>query len=149
MLIVVVILCILAVVLALYFDFEEHEGIVATSATGSIILGIIGVSIIIDAIICGFDMFTIDDKIKLYQEENKNIETEITTIVNNYQGYEKEIISNIADMEVLLIKIPELKSSELVNKQMDLYIKNNDKIKELKERKIDDKKVKWLLYFGK
>ena len=103
-------------------------------------------------------MFTIDDKIKLYQEENKNIETEITKIVNNYQGYEKEIIEtldstkatiNVADMEVLLIKIPELKTSELVKKQMDLYIKNNDKIKELKESKIDDKTVKWLLYFGK
>ena len=90
--------------MALYFDFEKHEGIVTTSAAGAAILGTIGVFIIIDAIICGFDMFTIDDKIKLYQEENKNIETEITTIVNNYQGYEKEI----------------LKSSELVNKQMDL-----------------------------
>ena len=149
MLIVVVILCILVAVLGLRIDMGEHEGIFTALAAVLAILATIGIGIIAYAIFCGFDMFTIDDKIKLYQEENKNIEAEITKIVNNYQGYEKEIIENVADMEVLLIKIPELKTSELVKKQMDLYIKNNDKIKELKESKINDKTVKWLLYFGK
>ena len=51
-------------------------------------------------------------------------------------------------METFFIKIPELKSNELTNKQMDVYINNNAKIKELKERKIDTKTIKWLLYFG-
>ena len=46
-------------------------------------------------------------------------------------------------------KVIEGKSSELVTKQMNVYIENNNKIKQLKEQNIDMKLGKWLLYFGK
>ncbi len=149
MLIVLVVLCILAIGVAVITWAKDTVITFLISISCAIISCIISLIVILICIFGWWDMVTIDDKIKLCQEENKNIEVEITTIVNNFQGYEKEIIENVADIEVLLIKIPELKSSELVNKQIDLYIKNNDKIKELKERKIDTKAVKWLLYFGK
>ena len=41
-------------------------------------------------------------------------------------------------METIVIKIPELKSSKLVKIQIQLYVDNN-KIKELKEKKINTK----------
>ena len=38
---------------------------------------------------------------------------------------------------------------ELVQKQIEVYTTNNQKIKEFKEQKIDIVKDKWWLYFGK
>lgn len=147
MLILTVILMIITLIMLKVV--EEYDGVLFAVCV------VFACTLIINAAMVGFiifgyiDGYTIVDKIKMYQEENKNIESQITTIVNNYQGYEKEIISNIADMETVLIKIPDLKSSELVNTQMEIYVANNNKIKELKEKQIDMKIYKWLLYFGK
>ncbi len=148
MLIVLIILCMLAIIVSFVSYCNDSDVCCTVSICGAIIIGIIAFLVIISCVGAGFDMFVIDDKIELYQEENKNIENEITTIVNNYQGFEKDIIQNVGDMETFFIKIPELKSNELTKQQMNLYIQNNAKIKELKERKIDDKTIKWLLYFG-
>lgn len=149
MVILVTLLIVLCVILAWIADDKYWDFVLGISVTGITLLGILDIIMIIMIFIGGYNMVTIDDKIEMYQEENKNIETQITEIVNNYQGYEKEIISNIADMEVAIIKIPELKTSELVKTQMQVYVDNNDKIKELKEAKIEIKVAKWLLYFGK
>lgn len=147
MLIVMIILIILAIILAKMV--EMYDDVFFIVCVGAVLIGIISI-IMVGYIIFGYlDGYTVVDKIAMYEEENKNIESQITTIVNSYQGYEKEIISNVADMETVLIKIPELKSSELVNTQIQIYVNNNNKIKELKEKQIDMKKYKWLLYFGK
>ena len=149
MLIVTVLLTILAIIIA-YVSWKNcDDAIEFISSIGAVLFGIIDFIIILVIICCGADMFTIKDKIKMYEEENSKIEEQLTEIVQNYQGYEKETISNIADMEVAFIKFPELKTSELVSKQMNVYIENNNKIKELKQKKIDTKIYKWLLYFGK
>lgn len=147
MLIVMIILIILTIILAKMV--EMYDGVFFIVCVGTVLIGIISI-IMVGYIIFGYlDGYTVVDKIAMYEEENKNIESQITTIVNSYQGYEKEIISNVADMETVLIKIPELKSSELVNTQIQIYVNNNNKIKELKEKQIDMKIYKWLLYFGK
>ena len=149
MLIATIVLMILAVIVVVIANDNGYDGCCFFAILGAVTFGLISLSIVITVIFGYFKGFTINDKIAMYQEENKNIESQITTIVNNYQGYEKDIISNVADMEVLLIKIPELKTSELVKTQMEIYIENNNKIKKLKEDKIDMKIYKWLLYFGK
>ena len=127
-------------------DFVEFLGIVG------MVIGYIVENIIIFCIIClCFDISkakVIDKKIKMFQEENKLIEEQVTTVVNSYKDYEKEVISNTGQMTTILIKFPELKSNELVKKQIDVYLKNNDKIKSLKEEKIDYQVSKWWLYFG-
>ena len=43
---------------------------------------------------------------------------------------------------------PELKADTLVTKQIEVYIDNNKKIKNLKEKKINLSVKKWWLYFG-
>ena len=53
-----------------------------------------------------------------------------------------------ADLTTLLIKYPELNSNELVKTEVNLYVENNTKIKELKEKQIDLTIKKWWLYFG-
>ena len=49
----------------------------------------------------------------------------------------------------LITVYPDLKADELVKSQINVYIENNNKIKELKEEKINIPTAKWWLYFGK
>lgn len=92
----------------------------------------------------------IDEKIVMYEEENDRIEMEIKDAVENYMQYESGIYKDLKNESVMsLIYIyPELKSDVLVEKEIELYISNNDKIKELKESKLYISIAKWLLYFG-
>lgn len=92
----------------------------------------------------------------MYEEENKNIQTQVAEIVKNYQDYEKntytESLKNIdlsnTDVVVLAQLYPDLKANEMINKQIEIYQENNKKIKELKEQKINNEMSKWWLYFG-
>ena len=65
--------------------------------------------------------------------------------------HEKDIFSNLKTEEsaiTLITMYPELKSDALVEKQLETYLKNNNKIKKLKEEKIEIEKKKFILYFG-
>lgn len=148
MIIITMILTIMATIVCRIMNENGNDGWCVTSGAGAVIFGIIDLILIGFVIIGGINMITVDQKIDMFQEENTKIEEQITTIVNSYKGYEKETISNIAEMEVLMIKFPELKTSDLVKTQMNVYIENNKKIKQLKEIKIETKITKWLLYFG-
>lgn len=98
-----------------------------------------------------------DSKIAMYEEENNKIQEQISSIVENYKDYEKntytESLKNIdiknTDVVVLAQLYPDLKADGMVTKQMDIYTENNNKIKELKEQKLDYQVAKWWLYFGK
>lgn len=93
----------------------------------------------------------------MYEEENNNIQNSVSQIVESYKNYEqntyseslKSIDTNNTDIIVLTQLYPELKSNDMVNKQIDIYQENNNKIKGLKEEKINNEIAKWWLYFGK
>lgn len=91
-----------------------------------------------------------DQKIQMYQEENEKIEKDISYIVSEYMEHENQTfdMSRVESSTVLIQMYPELKSNELVSKQIDIYNKNNKKIKELKLEKIKNQKAKFYLYFG-
>ena len=92
----------------------------------------------------------IEHKIEMYEEENAEIENDIEKIVAQYYEHEKTTfdMSEINSATTLVQMYPELKSDDLVIKQMDIYKANNDAIKQLKISKIDCQKAKWWLYFG-
>lgn len=93
----------------------------------------------------------------MYEEENNNIQNSVSQIVESYKNYEqntyseslKSIDTNNTDIIVLTQLYPELKSNDMVNKQIDIYQENNNKIKDLKEERINNEIAKWWLYFGK
>lgn len=90
----------------------------------------------------------IDDKIALYQEENQKIETSIDVTVQQYKNYEQETFEKCkTDPTMVLVMYPELKSNELITKQIDVYINNNEKIKKLKGDKLAYKVYDWWLFF--
>ncbi len=150
MILVFLTISILLIILGYFLSLKEENSGFSLCVIGTLIT-IISVIAMIFLLPNVSNSFTIDEKISMYQKENTNIETSITKVVENYKDYEKEILENVKPEEVVLVATqvyPELKSNTLVEKQIDVYFKNNKKIKELKEDKINYKIYKWWLYFG-
>ena len=94
---------------------------------------------------------TIDEKIAMYEKENETLEQSVADSVRAYMEYEKETYGNLSNKDAmnLVTVYPELKADELVNKQISIYMDNNRKIKELREKKINLSQYRWNLYFGR
>ena len=95
-------------------------------------------------------IITIDDKIEIYKNENSKIEQQISVIVDNYIEHESETFKNVKDKDAisLISMFPELKSDKLVAKQINIYVKNNKKIKALECEKLRYRIYAWWLFFG-
>lgn len=157
--IVFLIIAILLLLLASWADYHDHELTDMLSCFGIVGAGIAEIIIII-SIICNIvglsDLKVADKKIAMYEEENNNIQNQVSKIVKNYQDYEKNTYSESlksvdlsnTDIVVLAQLYPDLKADEMVKKQIEIYQDNNKKIKELKEQKINNELCKWWLYFG-
>ena len=118
MILVLLVICILLFFAAIIFVDVEWVNIVA-------IIPFMGAfACIILAAMLAFNIVdgrSLQAKIDMYEEENQKIETDIST----------------------------LKYSELIiNQEIRIYVQNNTKIKELKEKQIDINTYKWWLYFG-
>lgn len=94
---------------------------------------------------------TVDEKINMYEEQNAKIETQIEAAVEKYMAYESETFTAVSpESAITMVALyPELKSDALISSQIDVYIKNNAKIIELQETKINASVARWWLYFGK
>lgn len=121
------------------------------------VLCVIGVILIvvclIASLVLGIEVSklpVIDDKIAMYEEENSKIEMQIAEAVQKYQEYETGIFTEVApESSITLVAMyPELKSDVLVSKQIEVYIDNNNAIKELRSKQINGSVLKWWLYFG-
>lgn len=93
----------------------------------------------------------IDEKIIMYSEENEHIENQIDVLVQQYMSYESSTLTEFTNQNSvsLIAMYAELKSDILVQSQLNTYVSNNDKIKKLKEEKINAGISRWWLYFGK
>lgn len=90
-------------------------------------------------------------KIQMYQEENADIERKIANTVEKYMQYEKEIMIEVSpedDVITLVALYPELKADDLVKAEMNVYIENNKKIKEMKSKQLRMPIYKFLVFFG-
>lgn len=106
-------------------------------------------SSIIGFILLGFGTYS-KMIIPVYEEENAKIERQVSEFVSKYTDYEKDAFKDLKPetMQIMIMTYPELKTNELISKQIDIYVSNNDKLKKLKEESNQYKIGKWLLYFG-
>ena len=150
MIIVIFLVCVGVIVLGawLYNDVEEISGGVTLfcGISGGVISSIAFICLLVSV----SNLKVIDAKIEMYQDENAKIENQITECVKQYQEYETEIFTEVApESAITLVALyPELKADTLVSKQIDVYLANNQKIKELKECKISGDVYRWWAYFG-
>lgn len=93
---------------------------------------------------------TIDEKIEVYRKENAVIEKQMEIVIQNYQDFESDTLKEFTNegATILVSLYPELKSNELVAKQLEVYVSNNAKIKELECERLSYKTLAWWLYFG-
>ena len=150
MIIVIFLICVGVILLGawLWNNVEEIAGgiTMACGIMGSVVSFIALIVLLINV----SGLKAIDSKIEMYQTENTNIESQIAECVEGYQKYETDIFTEVApDSAITLVALyPELKSDELVKKQIEVYIANNEKIKGLKEKKIMGDVYRWWAYFG-
>lgn len=146
MLTLIFILLIIATVISCKsYDFEE------LGVAAGIGAFIVGVALIIVAG-CLVDVtYRTDEMIQIYSEENAEVEKKLENAVQSYMQYEKDIMISVSpdtDTISLISLYPDLKSDRLVESEIETYISNNDKIKELKANKTMKSTYKFLLFFG-
>lgn len=150
MILVILGVCVALVVLGIFLIVLDCEFLGA----GSIGVGGAGFVLAMIATIASTvgvsNLSTVDARIEMYQEENTKIEEQIADVVEQYQKYETDIFTEVApDSSISLVALyPELKADTLVQKQIEVYTENNEKIKELREEKINGSVTRWWLYFG-
>ena len=111
-------------------------------------VALIGIIINIGILINGR---TLDDKIAMYEQENAEIEQSVNVFVKDYYRHESDTYSSLTPENAVLFAsaYPELQSNELATKQLEIYVENNNKIKELKEDQINLSRNRFWLYFGR
>ena len=130
--------------------FMDNDTGEVFSGFGSLIsvVALIGIIINIGILINGR---TFDDKIAMYEQENAAIEQSVDVLVKDYYRHESDTYSSLTPENAVLFAsaYPELQSNELATKQLEIYVDNNNKIKELKEDQINLSKNRFWLYFGR
>lgn len=143
----ILVLCIIIILLGLITkDKETSEILVCIGLMVFVTISFISTFCLTEVI----NARDIEKQIAMYKEENQVIEQQINTLVENYMTYEGQTFKEFApeDSMALVSLYPELKSDQLVMRQMDVYTENNKQIKCLKEKLIDVNSTKWWLYFG-
>lgn len=139
-----IIFIVITIILVIIDDYD-YEIFIAVALVGALLSGIVVLCLLFSY------PYNVDKKIDMYTQENAEIEQKVKATVQAYTDYEQETYKNLiesADLQTLLIKYPELNSNELVKKEIEIYVCNNDKIKSLKEQKIDKKLIGWWLFFN-
>lgn len=117
------------------------------------------VIVIIALIIFGYNSYMIHQckyvipaQIAMYEEENALIEEKVSNTVTKYMEYEKDIVIKVSpddDAFTLVSLYPELGADILVSNEIEIYVSNNNKIKELKSEALKISNYKFWVYFGK
>ncbi len=155
MLILFLVICIILLIV-FYKLFQTYKIDDGTYGIAVILLSvaiiIIGVFIFVDAYRISNEG-AIKEKLSMYEQENAHIENDIAEMIDQYKAYEGDVIDGVSaknnESSLALVNLyPDLKTSELVNQQINIHTENNQKIKDLKESLINLKVAKWWLYFG-
>ena len=129
--------------------FMDNDTGEVFSGFGSLIsvVALIGIIINIGILINGR---TFDDKIAMYEQENAAIEQSVDVLVKDYYKHESDTYSSLKPENAVLFAsaYPELQSNEIATKQLEIYVENNNNIKELKKDQINLSKNRFWLYFG-
>ena len=146
-LLIVIAICVVLIFCAIKTDCTESDEIgflIFLSGLASFIL-------LMAVLVCTFNYYKIttlaDQKIKLYTEQNKDIENKVGLVVNKYFEHEKDTYAELKPKTkiTLVSTYPELQSNKLVQQQIQLYNENNKKITNCKLQKIKAKYYRKLI----
>ena len=141
--ITLILLIVVAICIAL-ISYEIKTDWTSSDAIGISIFfsGIIGFILLISVLVCTHNYYEttilVDQKIKLYTEQNKDIENKVALVVDKYLEYEKDTYTTLKPKTKITLAstYPKLQSNKLVQQQIQLYNENNKKITKCKLQKI-------------
>ena len=143
-----IILCLVSIALIIFclksYDWEDSVWIpICGLGIKFVVVGLL----ISEIIRCG----NIEKRIEIYEQHNQMIEEKVEVVVKQYMEHENKTFTDLkSESYITLVSLyPELKSDELIAKEISLYEENNKKILELKEEKLDVRIYRFWLYFGK
>lgn len=153
MIIVILFVCMALVIggISLWTNSYDLEGVWVGMTSVGACFGFIAIIAALFIWAGCIDMVNIDKKLEMYEEENAKIEMQLAECVEKYQNYEQGTFEMVSSENVatLITLFPELKADSLVQKQIETYVANNEKIKELRFKQIDAEIIRWWGYFGK
>ena len=138
LLITIAICIILVFCMAKIRDSDAIEGLTFLT----FLSGLVGIILLIAVLVCTYDYYKTatlaDQKIKLYTEQNKDIENKVAIVVDKYLKHEKDTYAELKPKTKITLAstYPELQSNKLVQQQIQLYNENNKKITNCKLQKI-------------
>lgn len=147
MAILILVICVALIIFFMIIDsFDELGWLPMTLMTIALI--IIGVN----TYMIHQCKYVIPAQIAMYEEENALIEEKVSNTVTKYMEYEKDIVIEVSpddDAFTLVSLYPELRSDVLVSNEIEIYVSNNNKIKELKSEALNISNYRFWLYFGR
>ena len=137
-LLIAIAICVALIFYAIKTDWANSDII------GSLIFlsGVVGFILLIPVYVCTYNYYatitSADQQIKLYTEQNKDIENKVAIVVDKYLEHEKDTYSTLKPKTKITLAstYPELQSNKLVQQQIQLYNENNKKITNCKLQKI-------------
>lgn len=127
----------------------KYEGGSGYQIVGGVILGFAVLSLLI----CGANIGRVPEynkQIEIYETEMTTIQETINDVVVNYLDHEKDTYAELTPENAVIFAsiYPELASSELVKRQLEIYNNYLVSIKNCKLKLAGISTTKWWLYFG-
>ena len=140
---------IILIVVGGIINMIKYEGGYVYQVVGGFLLG----SAVIGLIICGGILGAVPEynkQIEVYETEMTTIQETINDVVANYLDHEKETYAELTPENAVIFAsiYPELSSSELVKRQLEIYNEYLVSIKNCKLKLASISTAKWWLYFG-
>lgn len=153
MIYIVLIICLILIILgAILLNNTDYElGGAASVIVGGIVGGIFLIALFISLICYNVTKFTADSQIKVYEEQNEIVLSQIEPLVEKYLNYEKDTYSSLkvdSNTLVAMSMYPELKGDEFVQSQIKIIMDNQSKITQLKLDKAKLNVYKFWLFMG-
>ena len=144
----IIVLLIISILIFCYILFVVEDDDLAFIPLGGFVIKL---GVLVYLLIKLIEMRVINEKIELYTNQNNEIENKIAVVVKQYMEHENKTFKDLktdTSYITLTTLYSELKSDKSIEKEIDLYEANNEKIITLKEQKINERVYKWWLYFG-
>lgn len=127
----------------------KYEGGSGYQIVGGVILSFA----VLGLLICGANIGRVPEynkQIEIYETEMTTIQETINDVVVNYLDHEKDTYAELTPENAVIFAsiYPELASSELVKRQLEIYNEYLVSIKNCKLKLAGISTTKWWLYFG-
>lgn len=153
MIYIVLIVCVILIILGLILlnNTDCEAGGLVSLGVGGLIGGVFLIALFVCLISYNVTKSTADSQIKVYEEQNEIVLSQIEPLVEKYLNYEKDTYSSLkvdSNTLVAMSMYPELKGDEFIQSQIKIIMDNQSKITQLKLDKAKLNVFKFWLFMG-